>query len=153
MKLTNDEFVSLMHYVMATDPKPDAHIVTDGTDAAVSALLDSEAMERGWSSWYAAYHEFPPLVREGQDVEVSVTNVYEQELTGQLTLPDPLVWVTRINPWLNGGHSRCLVNLQGVDAISPNDEGCALIWMAGQTKWDITETIEEVHALMTGSQP
>lgn len=64
-----------------------------------------------------------------------------------------MVWLTRMNPWLNGGTSRVMVNLASVAAITPDDDGCTLYWMDAQTSWQVTETIEDIAALMDVPNP
>lgn len=64
-----------------------------------------------------------------------------------------MVWLTRHNPWINGGTSRVLVNLASVAAITPDEDGCTLYWMDAQTSWRVTESIEEIAEMQDIPNP
>lgn len=52
--MNDQEFRALMNLVMASDPSP----LSLREDDILNILLDKEAEERGYDSWYVAYHEF-----------------------------------------------------------------------------------------------
>jgi len=52
--MNDREFRALLSMTMASDPNPAGEVV----DEIIKELLDREAFDRGYSSWYVAYHEY-----------------------------------------------------------------------------------------------